>query len=214
MPCILHGYAYAHLFIFRKGADRPVQYSLDASKIRKQNPDQVVNTIKGLLNNIVVDDPSGAQQPTRDSEKDDDSKTTEKVTKTKTTPTTTASTTTTTPTTTASTTAPTTRRRPVRVTTTRRTTRRTTTPRTTTTTPTPEEAGYLARIGSFVSNSMNNFGSSLVSGTSFLAAAAAPLWVPLAFGKKKRRKRDLQTEKEQAMDQLQVSVQKVLSLSQ
>lgn len=83
--------------------------------------------------------------------------------------------------------------------TTTRTTTRTTTTTTTTTTTQPIQVttvppGMLARIGSMVQGSMDNLGSKLVAGSSFLAAAASPILFQLVLGKKKRRKRTLMVD--------------------
>ena len=42
---------------------------------------------------------------------------------------------------------------------------------------------------------MSNLGSTLATGTGFLAAASLPLWVPIG---KRRRRRDIQDEEEEA----------------
>ena len=65
----------------------------------------------------------------------------------------------------------------------------------------------IARIGTFVSNSFNNVGSTLLAGTTLVAAAAAPLWVPF-IGKKRRRRSSKSEEQEEFYYQHLLKVKK------
>lgn len=206
---VIVGLVSAHPRPQDEDADNVVETDIDSLKeaialeLQKdeEDPNNVVDAIKGLLTNIAnvetsdrlnandvvivqyVEEPlieEGSGQEV-DYSGDEDEESNVDATDTRSGTTASTSTTTTISTTTTATTTTTTRKT---------TTRRTTRPTTTTTTSAPPSAppGYLARFVNFASRSVNAVGSNIVGTGALLLAAASPLIVP-AFAGKKRRKR-------------------------